>query len=119
MKVPYLEGSSSTVDTWSIEKENTIALFGRNNHIIADLLARIRGGSDCSAGNPAVIRNDASNLNSAEKELFTDLGLCPVGKVDYVADEYLNLATREVEGTDVAIYYDFETNIEFTIISVC
>jgi outer membrane receptor for ferrienterochelin and colicin len=111
-----VEGLTITVDTWSIEKENTIALFGRNNHIIADLLARIRGGSDCSAGNPAVIRNDASNLNSAEKELFTDLGLCPVGKVDYVADEYLNLATREVEGTDVAIYYDFETNIgDFSI----
>ena len=111
-----VEGLMITVDTWSIEKENTIALFGRNNHIIADLLARIRGGSDCSAGNPAVIRNDASNLNSAEKELFTDLGLCPVGKVDYVADEYLNLATREVEGTDVAIYYDFETNIgDFSI----
>ncbi|MDC0529169.1 TonB-dependent receptor [Gammaproteobacteria bacterium] len=111
-----VEGLTITVDTWSIEKENTIALFGRNNHIIADLLARIRGGSDCSAGNPAVIRNDASNLNSDEKELFTDLGLCPVGKVDYVADEYLNLATREVEGTDVAIYYDFETNIgDFSI----
>lgn len=111
-----VEGLTITVDTWSIEKENTIALFGRNNHIIADLLARIRGGSDCSVGNPAVIRNDASNLNSAEKELFTDLGLCPVGKVDYVADEYLNLATREVEGTDVAIYYDFETNIgDFSI----
>ena len=111
-----VEGLTITVDTWSIEKENTIALFGRNNHIIADLLARIRGGSDCSAGNPAVIRNDASNLDSDEKELFTDLGLCPVGKVDYVADEYLNLATREVEGTDVAIYYDFETNIgDFSI----
>ena len=111
-----VEGLTITVDTWSIEKENTIALFGRNNHIIADLLARIRGGSDCSAGNPAVIRNDASNLNSDEKELFTNLGLCPVGKVDYVADEYLNLATREVEGTDVAIYYDFETNIgDFSI----
>ena len=111
-----VEGLTITVDTWSIEKENTIALFGRNNHIIADLLVSIRGGSDCSAGNPAVIRNDASNLNSAEKELFTNLGLCPVGMVDYVADEYLNLATREVEGTDVAIYYDFETNIgDFSI----
>jgi len=36
--------------------------LAENNHIIADLLARIRGGSDCSAGNPAVIRNDASTL---------------------------------------------------------
>ena len=111
-----VEGLTITVDTWSIEKENTIALFGRNNHIIADLLARIRGGSDCSAGNPAVIRNDASNLDEDETALFTNLGLCPVGKVDYVADEYLNLATREVEGTDIAIYYDFETNIgDFSI----
>ncbi|NDD49223.1 MAG: TonB-dependent receptor [Alphaproteobacteria bacterium] len=111
-----VEGLTITVDAWSIEKENTIALFGRNNHIIADLLARIRGGSDCSAGNPAVIRNDASNLDEDETALFTNLGLCPVGKVDYVADEYLNLASREVEGTDVAIYYDFETNIgDFSI----
>jgi iron complex outermembrane receptor protein len=113
---PSVEGLTITVDTWSIEKENTIALFGRNNHVIADLLARIRGGSDCSAGNPAVIRNDASNLDEDEVALFTNLGLCPVGKVDYVNDEYLNLATREVEGTDVAIYYDFETNIgDFSI----
>ena len=111
-----VEGLTITVDAWSIEKENTIALFGRNNHIIADLLARIKGGSDCSAGNPAVIRNDASNLDEDETALFTNLGLCPVGKVDYVADEYLNLATREVEGTDIAIYYDFETNIgDFSI----
>ena len=95
-----VEGLTITVDTWSIEKENTIALFGRNNHIIADLLvARIRGGSDCSAGNPAVIRNDASNLDAAETELYLlILDYVPVGKVDYVADEYLNLATREVEG---------------------
>ena len=106
-----IEGLTITVDAWSIEKENTIALFGRNNHIIADLLARIRGGSDCSAGNPAVIRLDASNLDASELALFDNLGLCPVGKVDYVNDEYLNLATREVEGTDIAIYYDFETSI--------
>ena len=106
-----IEGLTITVDAWSIEKENTIALFGRNNHIIADLLARIKGGTDCSAGNPAVIRNDASNLDADEIALFTNLGLCPVGSVDYVNDEYLNLATREVEGTDIAIYYDFETSI--------
>ena len=103
-----IEGLTITVDSWAIEKENTIALFGRNNHIIADLLARIRGGTDCSAGNPAVIRLAAS---TADIEAFTSAGLCPVGKVDYVADEYLNLATREVEGTDIAIFYDFETSI--------
>ena len=113
---PMIEGLTITLDTWSIEKENTIALFGRNNHVIADLLARIRGGTDCSAGNPAVVRLDASNLDAGELALFANLGLCPVGKVDYVADEYLNLATRTVEGTDLAIYYDFETRIgEFSI----
>ena len=33
-----------TVDTWSIEKDNTIGLFGRNNSSVYDLLLRIQQG---------------------------------------------------------------------------
>ena len=33
-----------TVDSWSIEKENTIGLFGRTNQSVLDLLLRIQQG---------------------------------------------------------------------------
>ena len=111
-----IEGLTITVDAWSIEKENTIALFGRNNLSAADLLARIRGGADCSAGDPAVQRLSADTLDADEQALFTNLGLCPVGKIEVANDNYQNLATRELEGTDIAVYYDFETSVgEFEI----
>ena len=81
-----IEGLTITVDAWSIEKENTIALFGRNNLSAADLLARIRGGADCSAGDPAVQRLSADTLDADEQALFTNLGLCPVGKIEVAND---------------------------------
>jgi hypothetical protein len=47
---------------------------------------------------------------AAHNQLFFDAGICPVGEQDIIRDEYLNLATREVEGTDISIYYDFDTD---------
>mgnify|MGYP003324077470 FL=1 len=47
-----------TADWWSIEKENTIGLFGRNNHTVNDMVLRFANGtSNCDSflGNPAVV----------------------------------------------------------------
>ena len=38
------------------------------------------------------------------------LGICPVGNHDYVLSSLLNLADRTVEGFDVAVYYDWDTD---------
>ena len=37
--------------------------------------------------------------------------LCPVGRADYVEDNYANLDTRIVEGFDFGVYYDLATGI--------
>ena len=108
------EGLTITLDAWEIEKENTIGLFGRNNNGVMDLLLRLQAGnSNCSGdiGNPAVSRDDLSDLDSDELGYFAAAGLCPVGRSLVVKDEYLNMATRTIEGRDAVVYYDFETNL--------
>ena len=108
------EGLTITLDAWEIEKENTIGLFGRNNNGVMDLLLRLQAGnSNCSGniGNPAVSRDDLSDLDSDELGYFAAAGLCPVGRSLVVKDEYLNMATRTIEGRDAVVYYDFETGL--------
>jgi outer membrane receptor protein involved in Fe transport len=61
-------------------------------------------------GNGAVIRDNLDDLDAGELALFDAAGVCPAGRSQFVKDEYLNLATRTIEGRDLAIYYDFETD---------
>ncbi|MEK9649330.1 MAG: TonB-dependent receptor [Gammaproteobacteria bacterium] len=102
------DGLTVTFDVWEIEKENTIGLFGENNWGVADLLARLRSSDGCT-GESAVKRN-ASDWSAAEEQYFTNLGLCPVGRTSVIGDEYLNLATRTLEGRDLVVYYDIESS---------
>ena len=127
-----------TVDTWSIEKENTIGLFGRTNQSVLDLLLRIEQGiggattvaemlTFCSgknilnsqfgkyAINGSVVYRDA-DPSSATDEQFFNAGICPAGQQDVIYEPYRNLATRTVKGTDLSVYYNFETSLgEFGI----
>ena len=133
-----IDGLTITYDIWTIEKENTIGLFGRNNHSVYDLLLRKQAGiggastvaemvTYCKANldtvdplvgtsyiNGSAVRRDdywgSSDESNANNAIFFQAGLCPVGEQDIIRDEYLNLATREIEGTDISIYYDFETD---------
>lgn len=133
-----IDGLTITYDIWTIEKENTIGLFGRNNHSVYDLLIRkqagIGGASNvaemvtyCKANldtvdplvgtsyiNGSAVRRDdywgTGDESDAHNAVFFQAGICPVGEQDIIRDEYLNLATREIEGTDISIYYDFETD---------
>jgi len=118
----FVDGLTVTADLWSIEKEDTIGLFGRENHTVYDLALRILAGNgNCSAfvGNSALTGLDEYD-GSDELELtdgsevalddaFAAAGICPRGQVNQVTDEYLNMATRTVEGMDVAIVYTFDT----------
>tara|TARA_R110002096_G_scaffold154_11_gene796 strand:+ start:1159 stop:4182 length:3024 start_codon:yes stop_codon:yes gene_type:complete len=109
--VDPIDNLTFTLDFWTIEKEDTIGLFGEENHVLLDLVMRLAAGtSDCAnvQGNPAVTRGDPNDDYDAE---FLALGLCPIGQVDYVSDTYTNLDTRTIEGYDVGIYYDIETGI--------
>jgi outer membrane receptor protein involved in Fe transport len=98
-----------TVDFWQIEKQDTIGLFGEENHSLLDLLLRLEAGtSDCAnfQGNPAVSRIAPDEDQAA---IYLAAGICPGGDIDFVADQYANLDTRKVEGFDIAAYYDLDT----------
>lgn len=107
-----VEGLTITYDKWSIEKSDTIGLFGEENHIALDLLRRLSAGtSNCAAvaTNPAVVRD--TDIPTDSLPLFAAAGLCPFGEVARVDDNYTNLDKRIVEGTDIGIYYDVETEL--------
>jgi len=99
-----------TVDTWSIEKDKTIGLFGRENQTVNDMLIRFSNGTNnCStfAGDPLVVR-EAPDAGDAAG--FAAAGVCPFGDIKYVKNNYTNMALRTVEGTDIGIYYDVESD---------
>ena len=103
------DGLTLTYDIWEIEKENTIGLFGEDNWGVADLLSRLRSSGGCTGVSP-VIRDDTSDIDETEAQYFANVGLCPVGRTSVIADEYINLATRTIEGRDLVIYYDIESS---------
>ena len=99
-----------TVDAWTIEKDGTIGLFGRSNQTVNDMLLRVSNGlNSCGtfAGDPLVVR-EAPDAGDAAG--FLAAGVCPFGSIKYVKNNYTNMAMRTVEGMDLGIYYDFETN---------
>ena len=123
-----IDSLTITVDRWSIEKDNTIGLFGRNNSSVYDLLLRIQqgiGGAsnvaemlafcqgknilnnqfDKYALNGSYVLRDADPSSAYDEEFF-NAGICPAGQQDTIYEPYQNLALRTVEGTDIAIYYD-------------
>ena len=133
-----IDSLTVTIDKWSIEKDNTIGLFGRNNSSVYDLLLRIQQGiggattiaemlAFCEGKNvlneefgkyaiegSSVLRD--SDPSSSYDDDFFNAGICPAGQQDTIYEPYQNLALRTVEGTDIAVYYDFETSIgDFSI----
>ena len=90
-----------TVDYWSIEKENTIGLFGEENHTVYDLLLRLQNGlNNCETftGNPAVER--LGDVEDDEAAIYTTAGICPAGLIHKIEDNYANLDTRSLSGID-------------------
>ena len=107
--VEPMENLTFTLDYWSIEKEDTIGLFGEENHTILDLVDRLEAGtSDCAnfQGNPAVNREDP---DPGEASTYLAAGICPAGLIKNITDNYANLDTRKVNGIDFAAYYDVST----------
>ena len=108
-----VEGLTITYDEWSIEKENTIVLLGRSNVVVNDLINLINYGTDNCSGysNPFVTRDTDFSYSAEELTAFSDAGICPVGEALVVTDPYANAATRTIEGDDLGIYYDLDTNL--------
>ncbi len=105
-----VDGLTITADYWTIEKEDTIGLFGRSNHTVQDMMLRwANGTNNCGSfmGNPAVVREAPDEDDIAGAAVA---GVCPFGTIKYVGDNYLNLATRTIEGYDIGVYYDVDTD---------
>lgn len=110
--VTPIENLTVTLDYWAIDKDDTIGLFGEENHVLVDLQLRLEAGiANCGSvqGNPAVTRGNPTT-DPVEMQGFLDAGLCPVGRVTDIADQYTNLDTRKVEGHDIGVYYDLDTD---------
>jgi iron complex outermembrane receptor protein len=100
-----------TVDVWEIEKDDTIGLFGEENHVALELLGLIAAGNgNCAStvGNPAVVR-DATTIDPAAQGLFDTAGICYQGEVARIDDAYANLDTRTIKGHDIGVYWDYDT----------
>jgi len=109
-----VENLMVTLDFWSIEKNDTIGLFGEENHMLYDLVLRLEAGiADCPnvQGNPDVVRRDFDVDDTELIDGYLAAGLCPVGTVDYVSDTYTNLDTRSLRGYDIGAYYDLDTSL--------
>ena len=107
-----LDSWTVTFDYWSIEKQDTIGLLGEENHTVLDLLRRLEhGAGNCSAlqANPAVTR--VLDLEADEIAVYEAAGICPAGLIRYIDDRYANLDTRTVEGYDLGVFGEMETNL--------
>ena len=106
-----MDGLTITVDKWSIEKDKTIGLFGRENQTVNDMLLRFENGTnncDTFVGDPLVVREAPDEGDLAA---FAAAGVCPFGEIKFVSNNYTNMALRTVEGTDVGIYYNFDNSL--------
>tara|TARA_Y200000002_G_scaffold382957_1_gene402238 strand:- start:102 stop:3482 length:3381 start_codon:yes stop_codon:yes gene_type:complete len=122
-------------DAYKIVKDDVVGNFGITNELALDFLKRwnARGYQGTAAptaayesSSAAITRCNASGytgLNSrvartaADSDDYDDLstlatyyGLCPIGTVDLVTNQYENLAERTLEGFDLALYYDIDTD---------
>lgn len=101
-----------TLDYWSIEKSDTIGLFGEENHTVLDLLRRLRHGTENCASleaNPAVVRADEVDEEAAA--VYLAAGICPAGDIERINDRYANLDTRTVAGYDMGLRYRLDTRV--------
>ncbi len=106
-----IENLTVTADYWSIEKTDTIGLFGTNNHTTLDLVARLENGlNNCnSASFNALVERDA--VDPATQAIYDAAGICAAGDVLKVGEQYVNLDKRTVTGVDLGIYYDIDTRM--------
>ena len=103
-----------TVDKWQIATENTVGLFGEQNHMLLDTLIRAQGGVNECTGNPLVVRGNFVLDDDPDSVTYNgdwDSNLCQAGQVIRVNDVYTNLDDRTLEGTDYAIEYSVDTDM--------
>ena len=93
-----------TADYWKVEQEDVIGILGDALAIQYDYLLRVLN-DPANPSYSAVVRADPTAQDIAD---FQGTGLDPVGEILFVDDNYKNLLPREVEGVDIAIFYQLD-----------
>lgn len=94
---PDLGRVTFTVDYWSIRQKGIVGILGNDTAVALDYLLRLQGSS-----NPNVIR-DAPNADDVDD--FAGTGIAPVGRINTVRDQFINLQPQTVRGLDFAFYW--------------
>lgn len=99
---------SLTADWWRIKQTDVINVFGESNHLALDYALRLLDPTNANAGNPNVVRDDASTLTPTELSAFQSRGIAPVGHVVRILDGYYNQDRATTEGLDIGLYYNLD-----------
>lgn len=86
----------ATVDYWEIEQEKVIGIFGDQAQLQLDYLLRVQGSF-----NPNVVRL----APTPEQIAATVPGIAPVGDIEFVTDDFMNIQPRTAEGLDFGLIY--------------
>ena len=84
-----------TADFWDVKQHGIVGLFGEGNALILDYLDRVSGTTNTNVVRAAPTADDVA--------AFAGTGLTPVGTVQYVKDQYVNLLPQEARGIDYAL----------------
>tara|TARA_B100001094_G_C18182320_1_gene801673 strand:- start:312 stop:3470 length:3159 start_codon:yes stop_codon:yes gene_type:complete len=117
-----------TLDGFQIKKDNTVGNLGTTNQTALDFLTRYRAKTGTADADATAALSRCSSLtasqyntnvyrNAADDDDYDDMsaaakaaGLCPLGEIRYVRSQYENLAERIVEGVDLGIYYEKDSD---------
>lgn len=104
MEVPFLRGLSISVDWWQVDATDRIGRNGIQNLIDEDTALRLAGNT---AGSPSIVRRP---FDPAEQGLWNAYNAAnpsaqrtPIGAIDYVRDDYFNIARRALSGYDIGV----------------
>ncbi|MCC7267835.1 MAG: TonB-dependent receptor [Caulobacteraceae bacterium] len=89
-----------TGDYWQVKQKGLIGLFGDSSAITLDYFLRLSGSSNPNVQRAAPTPDQIADAQAA--------GMQPAGDIIQVIDNYSNLAPREVEGVDIAVYYSID-----------
>lgn len=123
-----LDELTLTLDSFQIKKDNTVGNLGTTNQAALDFLKRYRAKTGSADADATAALSRCSSLtaaqyntnvyrNEADSDDYDDMstaakaaGMCPLGTIQYARSQYQNLADRTVEGIDLGIFYEADSD---------
>jgi iron complex outermembrane recepter protein len=103
-EIPKLRGLSISLDFWEVETKDRIGRNGIQNLIDEDFALRQAGNT---TGSPSIIRRPFDPAEQSFWDAYNarnpNARRTPIGAIDYVRDDYFNIARRKLAGYDVGL----------------